>query len=74
MIIKYFVSQFRTNPIKFEEFLSYLAPLILKASEKREPIGPSERLCGIPGYLVTGDAQSTSHSLVTIYAKIRLVQ
>ena len=73
MIIN-FSSQFRTNPIKFEEFLSYLAPLILKASEKREPIGPSERLCGIPGYLITGDAQSTSHSLVTIYAKIRLVQ
>ena len=67
MIIKYFVSQFRTNPIKFEEFLSYLAPLILKyASEKRKPISTSERLCGILRYLVTGDAQSTSHFLVTI--------
>ena len=53
--------------MNFEEFLSYLARLILKyASEKRKPIGPSERLCGTLRYLVTGDAQSTSHFLVTI--------
>ena len=44
---------------KFEEPLSYVAPLIIKASEKREPIGPSERLCVTLRYLVTGDAQST---------------
>ena len=29
-----FSSQFRMNPAKFEEFLSYVAPLIIKASEK----------------------------------------
>ena len=31
----------------------------MEASEKREPIGPSERLCVTLCYLVTGDAQST---------------
>ena len=54
-----FFSQFRMSPTKFEELLSYVAPLIIKASEKREPIGPSERLCVTLRYLVTGDAQST---------------
>ena len=54
-----FFSQFRMNPTKFEELLSYVAPLIMKASVKREPIGPSERLCVTLHYLVTGDAQST---------------
>ena len=42
------------SPTKFEELLSYVAPLIIRSSEKREPIGPSERLC-----VITGDAQST---------------
>ena len=54
-----FFSQFRMNPNKFEELLSYVAPLIMKASEKRDSIGPSERLCVTLRYLVTGDAQST---------------
>ena len=47
------------NPTKFEELLSSVAPLIMKASEKRESIGPSERLCVTLRYLVTDDAQST---------------
>ena len=54
-----FFSQFRMNPNKFEELLSYVAPLIMKASEKTESIGPGERLCVTLRYLVTGDAQST---------------
>ena len=54
-----FFSQFRMNPAKFEKLLPYVAPLIMKASEKKEPIGPSERLCLTLSYLVTGDAQST---------------
>ena len=33
------------NPTKFEELLSNVGPLIVKASQKKEPIGPSERLC-----------------------------
>ena len=51
-----FFSQFMMNPTKL---LLYIAPLIMKASEKREPIGPSERLCVTLRYLVPGDAQST---------------
>ena len=39
-----FFSEFRMNPTKFEELLSYVAPLIMKASEKTEPVGSSERL------------------------------
>ena len=54
-----FFSQFRMNTTKFEELLSYVAPLIMKASEKREPIVPSERLRVTLHCLVTGDAQST---------------
>ena len=54
-----FFSEFRMNPTKFEELLSYVAPLIMKASEKTEPVGPSERLCVTLRYLVTGNAQST---------------
>ena len=42
-----FFSQFRMSPTKFEELLSYVAPLIMKASEKRETIGRSEILCVI---------------------------
>ena len=52
-------SQFRMNPTKFEKLLSYVAPLIMKASEKREPIGPGEKLYVTLRYLMTGDAQST---------------
>lgn len=54
-----FFRQFRMNPTKFEELLSYVAPEIIKSSVKREPISPSERLCATLRYLVTGDAQST---------------
>ena len=50
--------QFRMNRTKFEELLSYVAPLLMKASEKRELIGPSERVYVTLCYLVTGDAQS----------------
>ena len=54
-----FFCQFRMNPTKFEELLSYIAPEIMKSSEKREAISPSERLCVTLRYLVTGDAQTT---------------
>ena len=53
-----FFLQFRMNPTKFEELLSYVAPLIMNASEEREPMGPSKRLCVTLQYLVTDDAQS----------------
>ena len=54
-----FFSQFKINPTKFDELLSHAALLIIKVSEKREPVGPSEKLSvTLPG-LVTGDAQST---------------
>ena len=47
------------TPSKLEELLSYVAPVILKSSMKREAISPSERMCVTLRYLVTGDAQST---------------
>ena len=49
-----FFCQFRMGPTKFEELLSYTAPEIMKSSEKREAISPSERLCVTLHYLVTG--------------------
>ena len=56
-----FFSQFgMNNASKFEELFSYVAPLIMKTSEKREPIGPSERLCVTIRYFGTGDTQSTT--------------
>jgi len=56
---EYFFQHFRMGPEKFEEILSYVAPKITKCSVRREPIGPSERLCVTLRYLVTGDAQTT---------------
>ncbi|XP_057296241.1 uncharacterized protein LOC130625195 [Hydractinia symbiolongicarpus] len=44
---------------KLEELLSYVAPVIMKSSMRREAITPSERLCVTLRYLVIGDAQST---------------
>ena len=56
---EYFFKQFRMLPDKFEKLLSFVAPLILKSSERREAISPEERLCITLRYLVTGDAQIT---------------
>ena len=53
-----FFKQFRMSPAKYEELLSYVGPRISKTS-KREPIGPSERLCVTLRYLVSGDAHIT---------------
>ena len=55
----YFQKQFRMSPTKLEELLRWVAPRIIKKSEKREPIAPEERLCVTLRYLVTGDAQVT---------------
>ena len=56
---EYFFQHFRMGPEKFEEILSYVAPKITQCSVRREPIGPSERLCVTLRYLLTGDAQTT---------------
>lgn len=56
---EFFFQHFRMGPEKFEEILSYVAHKITKCSIRREPIGPSERLCVTLRYLVTGDAQTT---------------
>lgn len=56
---EFFFRQFRMTPTKLEELLSYVAPVIMKSSMRREAITPSERLCVTLRYLVTGDAQST---------------
>ena len=59
---EYFQKQFRMSPTKLEELLGWIVPRITKSSEKRQPIGPEERLCVTLRYLVTGDAQVTISS------------
>ncbi|CAB4030052.1 Hypothetical predicted protein [Paramuricea clavata] len=64
---EYFFNCFRMSPTTFEQLLSWIGPLLQRATTKmREPIGPSERLCVCLRYLVTGDAQ------VTIAASYRI--
>ncbi|CAB4045469.1 Hypothetical predicted protein, partial [Paramuricea clavata] len=64
---EYFFNSFRMSPTTFERLLSWIVPLLQRATTKmREPIGPSERLCVCLRYLVTGDAQ------VTIAASYRI--
>ena len=41
---EYFFKYFRMTPVQYEELLLWVAPLITKSSQKREAIGPSERL------------------------------
>ena len=56
---EYFEKQFRMSPTKHEELLGWIAPRIIKNSEKRKAIGPEERLCVTLRYLATGGAQVT---------------
>ena len=63
-----FFKYFRMSPTQYEELLQEIAPRIQKCSEKREPIGPSERFSVTLGYLFTGDSQ------VTIAASFRISQ
>ena len=64
---EYFFHCFRMSPTTFEKLLSWIGPLLKRASTKmREAISPSERLCVCLRYLVTGDAQ------VTIAASYRM--
>ena len=55
----YFFKYFRMSPTKYEELLQLVGPYITKSSQKREAIGPSERLSVALRYLTTGDAQLT---------------
>ena len=52
-----FFQYFRMSPTQYEDLLKQIAPVIQKQSEKREPIGPSER----PAlrYIFTGESQKT---------------
>ena len=59
-----FFKHFRMMPSKFEELLSFIAPLITKSTYRAIPA--AERLCVTLRYLVTGDAQ------VTIAASYRI--
>ena len=54
-----FFRYFRMNPTQYEQLLQKIAPHIQKSSEKREPIGPSERLSVALRYIFTGDSQTT---------------
>ena len=63
-----FFKYFRMSPTQYEELLQEIDPRIQKCSEKREPIGPSERFSVTLRYLFTGDSQ------VTIAASFRISQ
>ena len=54
-----FFQYFRMSPTQYEDLLKQIAPVIQKQSEKREPIGPSERLSVALRYIFTGDSQKT---------------
>lgn len=56
---EYFWKYYRMTNIQYEELLHWVAPYITKSSQKREAIGPSERLSAALKYLVTGDMQTT---------------
>ena len=56
---EYFLKYFRMSVLQYEEVLSMVAPVIQKSSERRECIGPNERLCVTLRYLTTGDSQTT---------------
>ncbi|XP_057310667.1 uncharacterized protein LOC130648669 [Hydractinia symbiolongicarpus] len=47
------------TPARFEQLLSWIAPVIVKSSKIRNVTSPSERLCITLRYLTTGDAQIT---------------
>ena len=54
-----FFPYFCMNPTQYEQLLQKVAPRIQKSSEKREPIGPSERIIVFLRYIFTGDSQTT---------------
>ena len=54
-----FFKYFRMNPTQYEQLLQKIAPRIQKSSEKREQIGPSERLSVALRYIFTGDSQKS---------------
>ena len=55
----YFFRRFRMNPSCFEEYLSSVAPSIIKCSKFRDVATPSEGLFITLRYLATGDVQGT---------------
>ena len=57
-----FFNYFRMNATQYEQLLQKIAPRITKSSEKRESIGPSERLSVTLRYVFTGDSQTTISS------------
>ena len=56
---EYFFKMFRMTPRRYELLLSWVGPLIMKCSIRREPIEPAERLCITLRYLISGDAFCT---------------
>ena len=57
--VEYFLKYFRMSVIQHETLLPMVAPRIQKSSEKREFIGPCERLSVTMRFLATGDSQTT---------------
>ena len=56
---EYFFRNFRMDTRTFEDFLSWVAPIIQKFSLRRSTATPAEKLCVTLWYLATGDSQTT---------------
>ena len=56
---KSFFKYFRMSPATFEKLLRFVAPKIVKSSQKREAVSPAERLSVRLRYLATGDSHQT---------------
>ena len=61
---EYFLKNFRMDARRFEDLLSWLAPIIQRSSLRRSTTTPAERLFVTLRYLATGDSQTT---IVTSY-------
>ena len=60
---EYVFRMFRMSPTKYETFLQWLAPFLVRSNVRREAISPGERLRVTLRFLVTGDAFATiAHS------------
>lgn len=59
---EFFFKNLCMSPVKFEEILKWIGPLITKSSKRRPTTSPAERLIITLCYLPTGHAQFTISS------------
>lgn len=61
------------SPTRYEELLGLVAPLRIKLNQRRESIGPRERLCVTLRYLVIRETLKSPYPLVFLEALLALV-